>query len=361
MKAVIFAGGVGTRLWPLSRKKSPKQFEKVVGDKSTLQLAAERLMPEFKAEDIYVSTGVAYTELAREQIPFIPKENILAETEKRDVGPAVSLVMGYLAKKFPDEPVVILWSDHLVKKIELFKEIVIKSGEYVSENKKSIIFIGQKARFPSENLGWIHTGKIVKEFDDIEFRGFVDFKYRPDKETAEKYYASKSYCWNLGYFVATPEFMNSLFKKYAPDVFEVTKKIVAGTSFDDFNKNLKKYYKEMPEISFDNAVLEQLDKSLARVVVEDIGWSDVGAWEALKEALEQSRTDNIIKGQVMLENSVDNLVYNYENGKLIVGVNLSEVLVVNTDDVLLVANKSAVKEIKKVVEGFRGTENEKLT
>jgi mannose-1-phosphate guanylyltransferase len=117
----------------------------------------------------------------------------------------------------------------------------------------------------------------------------------------------------------------------------------------------------MPEISFDNAVLEQLDTSSAYVVIDDIGWSDVGAWEALKEALEERREDNITKGEVLLEDSQDSLVYNYEAGKLIVGIDLEDYLVVNTDDVLLVGKKTSVPKIKKVLQRFEGTDHEKLT
>ena len=361
MKAVIFAGGVGTRLWPLSRKKSPKQFEKVVGDKSTLQLSAERLLPEFKAEDIYISTGINYVDLVKEQLPFIPPENIIAEPAKRDVGPAVGLIMGYLAKRFPHEPVVILWSDHLVKEIEVFKNIVLKASELITENKDRIVFIGQKPRFASENLGWIQRGKSLVKRSGIDFFQFDGFQYRPAEETAKKFFADDHYCWNLGYFVSTPSFMYGLFKKYSPNIYEITEKIVNEKDTEEFNKKLLAHYSEMPEISFDNAVLEQLDKKHAYVVVEDIGWSDVGAWEALKEALEQHREDNITKGRVLLENSEDNLVYNFDGKKLIVGVNLNNLLVVNTGDVVLVAQKSAVKQIKKLVESFEGTENEYLT
>ena len=361
MKAVIFAGGVGTSLWTLSRKKTPKQFEKVVGDKCTLHLSAERLLPEFKPEDIFISTGTAYVDVVAQQLPFIPKENIIAEPAKRDVGPAVALIMGYLAKRFPNEPVIILWSDHIVKHIEKFKNIIVQSSKIIEENPNKIIFIGQKPRFASENLGWIETDAEALTQDSVIFRTFAGFKYRPSKEVADEYFADSKYCWNLGYFVSTPQFIYSLFKRFAPNIAEVTEKIVQHENFEVFSQALQKHYTEMPEINFDNAVLEQLDKDCAYVVIDDIGWSDVGAWEALKEALEQRREDNIIKGRVMLEDSSDNLVYNYDGERLIVGVDLSDLLVVNTKDVLLVAKKSSVSKIKKLVESFQGTENEHLT
>ena len=361
MKAVIFAGGVGTRLWPLSRKKSPKQFEKVVGDKSTLQLAAERLMPEFKPEDIFISTGTAYVDVVAQQLPFVPRENIIAEPAKKDVGPAVALIMGYLAKRFPDEPVIILWSDHIVQQIEKFKNIILQANEVVKEHPEKIIFIGHTPRFASENLGWIETDEEAFTKEEVTFRTFAGFKYRPNPELAQQYFSDKRYCWNLGYFVTTPGFIYDLFRRFSPNIYSVTEKIVQHKEHESFNKALQEHYKEMPEINFDNAVLEQLDKDCAYVVIDDIGWSDVGAWEALKEALEQQREDNITKGRVMLEDSVDNLVYNYDGERLIVGVDLSDLLVVNTKDVLLVAKKSSVSKIKKLVESFQGTEHEHLT
>lgn len=359
MKAVIFAGGVGTRLWPLSRKKSPKQFERIVGDKSTLQLAVDRLLPEFKAQDIYISTGAAYVDLVSQQLPAIPKQNIIGEPAKRDVGPAVALAMSYLASQAPHEPVVILWSDHMVKEVKKFKNIVLQAGKLLEENTDKIVFIGQKPRFASENLGWIESGSTLLHKSSVDFRSFEGFKYKPNKEVAEEWFKDPKYCWNLGYFVSTPAFIDSLFKQFAPQIHTVTSKIHAHA--EGFEKGVAKHYEEMPEISFDNAILEQIDKECAYVVIEDIGWSDVGAWEALKEALEQKREDNIIKGQVMLEGSSDNLVYNYDDKKLIVGIDLEDLLVVNTDDVLMVAKKSSVPKIKKLVESFQGTKHESLT
>ena len=124
MKIVVFAGGVGTRLWPLSRKNSPKQFEKILGDKSTLQLAVDRLRPDFAFEDIYIATGKKYEKIVRQQLPKIPAQNFIFEPAIRDVGPAVGMAMSVIGKEHPNSPVAILWSDHLVKRVSLFKKIL---------------------------------------------------------------------------------------------------------------------------------------------------------------------------------------------------------------------------------------------
>ncbi len=360
MKPVIFAGGTGTRLWPLSRKKSPKQFEQIIGDKSTLQLAVERLRPDFSYDEIYISTNSAYKDIIQKQLPEIPVSNYFLEPEKKDVGPAIALVMGILQQTFPNEPVVILWSDHLVKEEKLFRKIIALAGRRVEEKPDSIVFIAHKPRFASENLGYIHIGTKQSGKESTSFYSFEGFKYRPDTKTAKEYYTSGAYAWNLGYFVTTPGFIWRAFKRFAPTIFTNTEKIIAHYNRPEFERILKKEYGNVEKINFDNAILEKLDKETASVIVEDIGWSDLGAWEALKEALEQYPEENVIRGKTHLENVVDSLIYNYENGKLIVGIDLDEHIIVNTHDVLLVTKKASVGKIKTVVERFEGTEHNEL-
>ncbi len=360
MKVIIFAGGVGSRLWPLSRKKSPKQFEKIIGDKSTLQLSASRLQPDFGWQDVYVATNAAYEEIVQEQLPQLPPNHVIGEPAMRDVGPAVGLAAAIAAQENPFEPMVILWSDHLVKKDALFRKILLTAGKLVGKEQDRIVFVSQKARFASENLGWINYGKEVKNIDGIAFHSFVDFQYRPDGVTAKQYFESGHHAWNLGYFVTTPKFLLSLYETFVPNIYKGISQIADTWRTDAFEKTLEGVYPTLEKISFDNAILEKLNPGNAYVISQNLEWSDVGAWEALKEALEESGDKNVTQGRVLLQDTQDSLVYNYGK-QLVVAIDAKELLIVNTDDVLLVCNKTSVPKIKKLVESLNGTEHEELT
>lgn len=359
MKIVIFAGGVGSRLWPLSRKNSPKQFEKILGNKSTLQLAADRLQPDFSWNDIYVATGDQYKDIVKSQLSQLPEGHVIGEPARRDVGPAVGLVTSLFNQENPDEPIVILWSDHLVKQEAHFRKILMTAGELIAEDPNKIIFVGQKPRFASENLGWIDHGEKVFDKNGIPFFSFEAFKYKPSSTVAQQYFSSGHHAWNLGYFVTTPRFLLEQFKKFAPDAFATLQKIAVTWKTSAFESTLKELYPQLESIHFDNIILEKLDPQDALVASENIEWSDIGAWEALKEALENGADDNVTKGDVALEDTKDSLVYNFGK-QLVVGIDLNDFIVVNTNDVVLVAPKTSVGKIKKFVEKLEGTEHEHL-
>lgn len=360
MKAIIFAGGVGTRLWPLSRKNTPKQFEKILGDKSTLQLAVERLYPDFKPEDIYVSTGDKYKETVFEQLSEIPRENFIFEPEVRDVGPAVATACAIVGKNSPTDPVAIVWSDHFVKKERRFREVLAFGHEIVRRDPSQLVFIGQRARFANQNLGWLEFGQEVDQIRGTKVFEFRKLIYRPSLEDAQKYLESDTYAWNPGYFVTTPQFILDSYKKFAPEIWEGAMKIQGAVGTDKLGEVMGQVYPTLEKISFDNAVLEKIDPSNVKVIAADLGWSDIGAWEALKEALQVETSENVDKGKVLLADSTDNLVFNYTD-QLAVGIDLNGMIVINTDDVLLVCSKDSVPKIKKLVESLSGTEHEHLT
>lgn len=360
MKIIVFAGGVGTRLWPLSRKNSPKQFEKIIGNKSTLQLAVERLRPDFSFEDIYIATGKKYEKIVKEQLPQIPNKNFIFEPAVRDVGPAVGMALSIVGKNNPNFPVAILWSDHFVKKERRFREVLHFAEDLVKKNNNSLILIGQRARFANQNLGWIEFGDQVEEIRNTKVFKFKKLIYRPTLNEAEKFLENQNFAWNPGYFVTTPSFLLSQFEKFAPDLWRGLKKIQDSVGSEDFYKVADKIYPTLEKISFDNAILEKIDSKYVSVIAADLGWSDVGAWEALKEALEVTSYENVTKGKVLMNDSADNLVFNYTD-QLVVGIDLGKMIVINTDDVILVCHKNSVPKIKKLVQNLENTPNEHLT
>src|ERR1035437_8207368 len=360
MKIVIFAGGVGTSLWPLSRQNTPKQFEKIIDDKSTLRLAFDRVAEIVKPEDVFVSSGRRYKEVIQDQLPEIPTGNFIFEPDKRDVGAAVGLVTAILAKTAPNEPFMILWSDHLVKNDNLFRQVLQQAASILEKDRNKIIFIGQTSRFGSQNLGWIEQGEKVKSLEELSLYEFKSFHYRPDLETAKKFHTSDAHFWNSGYFGTTPEFLFALYKKFAPVMYEELVKIQNAWGTADFERIFNEIYPTLEKVSFDNLILEKIDPSDGFVLGADLGWSDVGAWDQLKEALADKQEENVTKGKVLLTDSSDSLVFNYTK-QMTVGIDLENFLVINTDDVLLVCAKTSVPKIKKLVESQAGTLNEDLT
>ena len=360
MKIIVFAGGVGTRLWPLSRKNTPKQFGKIVGEESTLQQTVSRLLPDFKPEDIYIATGKHYSEIVMSQLPLIPRDNFIFEPMMRDVGPAIGLSAFILEKHFGDEPMAILWSDHMVKNVAAFKRTLKLAESQIKNHESDFVFIGQEPRFANQNCGWIELGEKLESRGEADLYQFQNLCYRPKLKEAETFFKSKKYVWNLGYFVTTPKYVTSLFKEHVPDMFEKLLKIKDAYGTENFDKVLDSIYPTLEKIHFDDAILVKLPPDSLKVIATDLGWSDIGTWDALKEALSENKEENVVHGNVELRDTVDSLVFNYSEKKLVIGLDLSEMIIIETPDVLLVCPKSSVPKIKKFVENLDGTSHEHL-
>lgn len=361
MKIVMFAGGVGSRLWPLSRKNAPKQFEKIIGDKTMLQITVGKLFPTYGWDDVFISTGKQYAENVVAQLPDLPQDHVLVEPEMRDVGPAVGLVTSLFEKLSPDEPIALLWgSDHLVREEALFRDVLHSAESYIEKNPEKIVFVAQQPRFPNQNLGYIEFDEAKENVGEFPLHEFKSFLYRPHLSTAEKWVKDGRHGWNLGYFVTTPRFLWKLFQQFSPDLFAQLEEIQKSQGTPSYDQTLQRIYPTIEKISFDNAVLEKMDASYGRVISVDLGWSDIGAWEALKEALAGTETENVTKGEVAVEDCMDTLMYNFTS-QLVVGIDLKDMIVVNTKDVVLICPKDSVPKIKKFVEKLRGTDLEHLT
>ena len=358
MRIVIFAGGAGRRLWPISRESSPKQFEPIVGDESTLQLAVERVAPAYGIDNIYIATNARYTSIVRRQLPDVPGANILAEPARRDLGAAVGLAMAHLARLGADEPVAILWSDNYIENVPAFVALLQAAEKLIADKTADILFIGETPRFANENLGWIGLGEFAGQVEAMPYYGFQSLTYRPPLERCREMFAQGTHVWNTGFFVTTPAYVRRLYARHSPEMWRQLSEIEATIGTDRYEPALQAIYPTIPAIHFDDAILTHVDPERALVLHSEMGWSDPGTLYALKEALDTDTAANVTKGLVIDAASRDCLIYNYEARKLVVAVGLEGMIVVNTDDAILVVHKDSIPLVKEVVNGLQGTELE---
>lgn len=361
MRIVIFAGGTGRRLWPISRQSSPKQFEPIVDEASTLQLAVARVAPHYGLENVFIATNERYGELMRQQLPNLPPANIIYEPARRDLGPAVGLAMAHLVAGGEDEPVAILWSDNYIENVTAFVEALQTAEEIVRQRQAEIIFIGETPRFANENLGWIGLGEQAGAVGEMPYYGFRSLTYRPPLERCREMFAQGNYVWNTGFFVTTPGYVHRLYERFSPQMWQKLRAIEAQIGRAEYEATLARVYPEMEAISFDDAILTHLDAGDALVLHSEMGWSDPGTLYALKEAIGPSAEENVTKGLIIDTASSDCLIYNYEPGKLVVAVGLEGMIVVNTEDAILVVHKDNIPLVKKVIDELQGTDLENFT
>lgn len=348
MNIVIFAGGAGTRLWPISRQKSPKQFEKLKDDTSTLQMAVRRVKA-FGADNLYISTNDQYADLVAEQVPEIDRDHIFLEPARRDLAAAVLLTLLRLQKRGVHGTIAILWSDHFMDREDAFIAALKKGDSLLHKESNHFVFLGEKPRFPNHNLGWIEVGK--KNGDNVH--EFKSWKYRPDLDVCKEMFESGDWLWNPGYFLFDIDFVLRLYQEHQPELFEKLSSLMQ----DD--ERLKQEYKDLPSMSFDNAIIEKADPHEAVVLPVDMGWSDPGTLYALKEALTTSEEENFTKGNVFLHETRDSFVFNEEEHKLVTAIGLDGIMVINTKDAILVCPKDRVPEIKDLLKRMEGDGLEK--
>lgn len=362
MKILLVVGGYGTRFWPASRRKNPKQHQRVVSrNKSLVQLKFSYLSLGFKPKDIYVVTGKQYSKEIRKQLPKIPRSNFIIEPMMKDTAPAVGLGVLKIHRLFPNELISIQWSDHYIRDPQAFVRALKEGAKIAGKTSKDVI-IGIPARFPTPHRGYIKVGRKIEALNHTphlilcEFKKFVE---KPTLQVAQEYVASGDYIWNPGYFIVHPKHVLDKFEKFAPGLFSGFEKIkkVLGTKKEETVR--AKVYSGFEKQSFDYIYAENLSPEEALVINVEMGWSDVGEWNSLKETLQEMPRTNVTKGLVHHVDCEDTLFYNYEKGKLLSGIDLKGYIVVNTPDAILVCPQDSVSKIKKLLKSFEGTHLEK--
>lgn len=347
-KALILAGGQGTRLWPLSRRTKPKQFQKLLGRKTMFQQTLERLFPVFSKKDIFVSTNEEYVKEIRAEAPDLPPKNIIAEPERRERVAAISLFLTKIKEEEFAEPLLVLPSDHLIKNEKDFQKALLAGGEFIKQNSQYILTFGAKPAFPDTGLGYIKKGDPVSNgVNNFKIYKVSFFKEKPNLKRAKNYLKNKNYFWNMGIFFFTPRLMERAIKEFVPDTYERYKRIREAVGKPNFNSVLKREYREMDAVSFDYSILENYQK--LAVLPLDVGWSDVGSWTVLKNCL-ASGNNNFIKGNYLGIDSRNVMVYGSTNKQLVAALGVKDLIIALTDDIVLICNKDDSQKVKKLVE-----------
>lgn len=359
LKIVLFCGGAGTRMWPASRKVKPKQFQPLVGSQSMFQQALRRIKRGFPIKDIFVITGREYVGLVVQQAPDLPLENVIIEPEMRDTLAAVGYAAAVLDKKFDNPTVASLWAaDHLVKNDDQFIEALKTAYQFVNESSK-MVSIDVRPTYPNIHVGYIQVGKMIKKLNNLAIFEYVRQIEKPDLKSAKKFTQGWEYLWHAGYKVWHTQKMLSLYKKFAPKVYSGLLKIQDAWGADDQEAVIRKIYPNFEKNSVDYAIFEKVNPTDIVVLSADLGWSDIGAWNILKDELSENGKDNVIQGEVYDIDSSDCLIYANGKDKVVATIGLEGLIVVDTDDALLVSKKDRIGEVKKIIERLKEANKDK--
>lgn len=334
MKVIILAGGGGTRLFPLSRTCFPKQFLKLDGEQSLLAQTVKRFLPLVKASDIVVVTNQNYFHHVKADLAACGADSahVLLEPEGRNTAPAMALAARYCLDELGcdnDEVMFVTPSDHIIRSVKNFVSSVQKAEAEAKRGK--IVTFGVKPDKPETGYGYIQAGEPSGNGYAV-----TSFREKPDQATAEKYLAAGNYYWNSGMFGFTIGCVMNEFKVHNPEIYNLV--------LNPLPEVLKKFG-EMPDISFDYAVAEKSGKVIT--IPLTAYWNDIGSWDAIYEVLEKDANDNAVQGDCLPLDCSNTLMLGHS--RLIAGIGLEDLLVVETDDVILVAKKGESQKVKELV------------
>jgi mannose-1-phosphate guanylyltransferase len=351
--AVIMAGGSGTRLWPLSRQRRPKQLLRIFEGKSLLRRSFDRLAALLDPSQIYIITGRNYVDPMAEELPEMPRENLMAEPCARDTANAVGLAAHLLALRDPEGTMGIFTADHIIQPVDVFCETVNKGFEAAEKYDDTLITFGIKPTSPHTGYGYVHRGRQL----DSGVYEVQEFKEKPDQPTAEQYVATGEYYWNSGMFAWRIPTIIEQFTRHQP-------KLEAGLSdvaaiFHDPGKTdaaLERFSRQA-KISVDFAIMEKADR--VSTVEMPCDWLDVGSWTSVADVFDPDLAGNTYAASNVMTLDAKNSIFVSESDHLIAAIGVEDLVVIHSDDATVVCRQDDAQRIKEMVEKVKKASGDK--
>ncbi len=347
LHGVIMAGGSGERFWPLSRKATPKQMLKIVGRETMIEQTVSRLKPLIDNSRIWVVTTASQAPALKKLLPGIPDSRILKEPAGRNTAPCIALAAYAIARQDPEAVMVILPADHVISPKAEFQK-TLRAGARAAEETGGLVTIGVAPTFPATGYGYIRRGKKIGRFASADFYRVERFIEKPDRARARKLVKSPLYTWNSGIFIWSFAAIAAALEEHLPEIARDLKPLLTLPlrGRGDF---LRRVYPGLPSVSIDYGIMEKHREVL--VTTAGFDWDDVGSWAALDKYLPADRSGNRGRGDVVVYDSAGCL--GFSDGPLVGLIGVSDLVVVATDDAVLVCPRDRAQDVKKLVEKLR--------
>lgn len=345
--AVIMAGGVGSRFWPVSTQNNPKQFHDMLGTGDTLlQKTFYRLIKLIPHENVFILTNERYKDLVHSQLPVLKKNQVVLEPAMRNTAPCILFAALKIQKENKDAVMIVAPSDHWIEDEDKFNKNVEQAFQFSAKND-ALITLGIQPTFPNTGYGYIEYDKT----QELSIKPVKQFKEKPDYNTAKEYLTQGNFLWNAGIFIWSVKSVIKAFKNCEPKLFELFDKgkVVYNTKLEkDF---ISKNYGKAENISVDYAIMEKSKNVF--VLPAEFDWNDLGTWGSLYDKLEKDENRNaVVNAKILAEDSKGNMIRS-KKGKIVVVDGLNDYIIVDKEDVLLIFPKEKEQDIKKVLQSVK--------
>jgi mannose-1-phosphate guanylyltransferase len=350
--AVIMAGGVGSRFWPRSKEKKPKQLLRVVGNNTMIQDTVKRLEGLVENKNIIVVTNKVQKMRIKEQLPQLPEENIIDEPFGKNTAACIGLASVLIKAKNDDAVMITLPADHLIKDDELFRQCLSNAADFAYKSK-GLVTIGITPTRPETGYGYIQFDDTKIENDIYKVLAFAE---KPSLSIAREFLESGDFLWNSGIFIWRVDAIYDEMKKHLPDLIEGLEKIEKTIGTPDFEKQLVQVYGQLKSISIDYGVMEK--SKIVYLTKADFYWNDVGNWEAVYDVSEKNEEGNVIVGDVYSEKSFSSYIFSPR--KFTAAIGIENLIIINTNEALLVCHRNNAQDVRDVVDYLKMTKRTEL-